>query len=303
MIIVAMLVFSSVFMFSFMFIESSKAADEDIEWSIQLNIKPDEGANDTLIFGEVSDASNDKDEYDVPKPPAPQSPHIRAWFNTNLDPPYNLLWEEYRKYPDNYNVWNFTIMWTPENDLSTSVNIYWDISQVSNTEYSSTHLYKNNSNVADMMTDDSYTYLHSANTPYTFQIISQSEENPPNNPNPFDGKTDVDVNTDLSWTGGDPDGDPVTYDVYFGTTSPPSKVSSNQSSTSYDPGTMDYDKTYYWKVVAWDDKDTLSEGAEWDFTTEENPSNVIGKETNFLLPIIIIIIIAIVIALLWWRKK
>ena len=53
MITVVLLVCSSVFMLSTMFIENSKAADEEIEWSILLNINQDEGTNDdTLVFGD-----------------------------------------------------------------------------------------------------------------------------------------------------------------------------------------------------------------------------------------------------------
>ena len=95
----------------------------------------------------------------------------------------------------------------------------------------------------------------------------------PNNPNPTNHATNVDINTDLSWTGGDPDGDPVTYDVYFGTTSPPPKVTSNQSGTIYDPGTLNYLVTYYWKIVAWDAHGALKAGVVWDFTTTFIPNN------------------------------
>jgi len=93
----------------------------------------------------------------------------------------------------------------------------------------------------------------------------------PSNPDPPDGVTSVDINSDLSWDGGDPDsGDTVTYDVYFGTTSLPPKVVSNQSGTTYDP-TMSYNTHYYWKIVAWDNHDARSEGPIWGFTTEEVP--------------------------------
>jgi len=91
----------------------------------------------------------------------------------------------------------------------------------------------------------------------------------PRNPNPADGATNVDVNTDLSWAGGP--GTSITYDVYFGTTNPPQKVVSNQSGTTYDPGTMNYNTQYYWKIVAWDDQGNSAEGPIWHFTTLNNP--------------------------------
>jgi len=91
----------------------------------------------------------------------------------------------------------------------------------------------------------------------------------PSDPDPEDGATSVDIDADLSWTGGDPDtGDTITYDIYFGTTSPPPKVVSNQTGTTYDPGTMSYSTTYYWKIVAWDNHDAYTEGPIWEFTTE-----------------------------------
>ena len=94
--------------------------------------------------------------------------------------------------------------------------------------------------------------------------------NPPKNPIPNDGATSVDVNIDLSWTGGP--GTSITYDVYFGTTNPPLKVASNQSGTTYNPGTMNYQTTYYWKVVAWDTQGNTAEGPVWHFTTSTNPN-------------------------------
>ena len=99
--------------------------------------------------------------------------------------------------------------------------------------------------------------------------IPNSPPNIPSNPNPTNSATNVGINDDLSWTGGDPDvGDTVTYDVYFGMTTPPTtKVSANQSGTTYNPGTMNYNTPYYWKIVAWDNHGASTAGSVWSFTT------------------------------------
>ncbi len=91
----------------------------------------------------------------------------------------------------------------------------------------------------------------------------------PSNPSPSNQSTDVSITTDLSWTCSDPDGDTLTYDVYFGTSETPTKVASNITSTTYDPGTLQYNTTYYWKIVAWDDNGASTSSPVWSFTTEE----------------------------------
>jgi hypothetical protein len=60
------------------------------------------------------------------------------------------------------------------------------------------------------------------------------------------------VDVKLIWMGGDPDGDSVTYDVYFeANDSTPDTLVCNDAASAYcDPGTLDYDTHYYWKVVA-----------------------------------------------------
>jgi VCBS repeat-containing protein len=90
----------------------------------------------------------------------------------------------------------------------------------------------------------------------------------PSNPSPSDGQLDVDINANISWIGGDVDGDPVTYDVYFGLINPPQKIISNQTDTYYIPGTMNFTKDYYWKIVAWDNQGSSTTGPIWNFTTE-----------------------------------
>ena len=102
----------------------------------------------------------------------------------------------------------------------------------------------------------------------TCRFAINSNPYTPSNPSPADESIEVSVDADLSWTGGDPDGDSVTYDIYFGTASPPPKIVSNQSGTSYDPGTMNNNQIYYWKIVAWDDHSVYTEGPTWKFATE-----------------------------------
>jgi hypothetical protein len=95
----------------------------------------------------------------------------------------------------------------------------------------------------------------------------------PSQPHPADGATNVDVNAGLSWTGGGSPGGTITYDVYFGTTNPPSKVASNQSATTYTPGPMEYNTSFYWKIVAWDQDSNTAQGPVWHFITLKNPNN------------------------------
>ena len=94
----------------------------------------------------------------------------------------------------------------------------------------------------------------------------------PTNPNPENGSTDVDVNADLSWECSDPDGDDLTFDIYFEADDPTPDVlvSEHQTSLTYDPGKMDYNTHYYWKIVAWDPYFASTSGPIWSFTTELN---------------------------------
>ncbi len=114
---------------------------------------------------------------------------------------------------------------------------------------------------------------------WNFTTGTQTNRPPniPSSPDPSNGFLGASIDTNLSWTGGDPDGNPVTYDVYFGTSSPPPKIISNQSGTSYDPGDMQYVTLYYWRIVAWDNHSASAVGPLWNFTTRSetnHPPNI-----------------------------
>ncbi|MHC4657096.1 MAG: DUF333 domain-containing protein [Planctomycetota bacterium] len=82
------------------------------------------------------------------------------------------------------------------------------------------------------------------------------------NPNPTDGARRVAITADLSWTAGS---DATSHDVYFGTINPPPFIH-NQISTTFDPGTMSYGTTYYWRI---DEVNKWGKtiGTVWNFTT------------------------------------
>jgi len=100
--------------------------------------------------------------------------------------------------------------------------------------------------------------------------ISRANQPPntPSYPSPSDGAANQSIDVDLGWTGGDPDSDPVTYDVYFKANDSNfgEPVSPGQSGTTYDPGTLSYDTHYYWKIVATDNHGASTDGPVWDFT-------------------------------------
>ncbi|MGB2808012.1 MAG: right-handed parallel beta-helix repeat-containing protein, partial [Sedimentisphaerales bacterium] len=82
------------------------------------------------------------------------------------------------------------------------------------------------------------------------------------NPNPADGATGVSRTAYLSWTAGP---DATSHDVYFGTTSP-GMFQSNQTATTFDPGTMAYSTVYYWRIDEVGAYGTIT-GTIWSFRT------------------------------------
>lgn len=101
------------------------------------------------------------------------------------------------------------------------------------------------------------------------QAATNEPPNMPSNPTPPDEAVNQSVNVDLSWTGGDPDGDDVTYNVYLEASdiTPDVLVCSDVGVAACDPGTLLVNTHYYWQVIATDTPGESTTGPIWDFIT------------------------------------
>ncbi|MDT8301293.1 MAG: PA14 domain-containing protein [Sedimentisphaerales bacterium] len=95
-----------------------------------------------------------------------------------------------------------------------------------------------------------------------------------NQANPANNAVDVSQKATLSWSAGDA---AASHEVYFGTdadavrnadsSSAEYKGSKQLGSESYDPGPLEWDTTYYWRVDEVEDGGTIQTGNLWSFTT------------------------------------
>jgi hypothetical protein len=102
-------------------------------------------------------------------------------------------------------------------------------------------------------------WLWDANDPNTWRFKAR-------NPLPSDGAMDVSVSAYLSWTAGF---GAKSHDVYFGTANPPPFVI-NQNNTTFEPGPLSLDTTYYWRIDEVNPYGTTI-GPVWSFTTRARP--------------------------------
>lgn len=96
--------------------------------------------------------------------------------------------------------------------------------------------------------------------------------NPPNfatDPSPASGALHIDfASLTLRWRCTDPDGDPLHYDLFFGS-SPPwgALLQTGLNATSFVVTGLNPDTQYYWGIVAKDDKGGESRISSWNFHT------------------------------------
>ncbi len=116
--------------------------------------------------------------------------------------------------------------------------------------------------------------LTSQNAAWQFSTSANRAPNAATNPNPATGSTARPTSLTVTWTnGGDPDGQPVTFTVYRGTSNPPTTAITGcigiiATSCNF---LLDLGITYHWKVSTSDG--TLStDSSVWSFTTNYRPN-------------------------------
>ena len=121
--------------------------------------------------------------------------------------------------------------------------------------------------IGDCNPSEGYLVKMNSDAELIYPAINQPPE-PPSSPNPENGAGNQSIEIDLSWTCIDPEGDPLTYDIYFGTETTPPLVNTGQTETTYDLETLANNTEYFWKIVAHDDHNNTTEGTVWSFITE-----------------------------------
>jgi hypothetical protein len=171
-------------------------AEHDVKasWNITIQLNETYGLFDTITIGQHQNASNGKDTFDLPKPP-PMPPSLRGWLQTSLDPPYDVLWEEYKSFSSPNVTWDLSVHWFSMEHNSTFVTISWNESMINNLKYDTITLIENSSFSIDMKNASSYTYKAFSNEKVQFRLTfvslstednaSNGEEDPAGNTTPF----------------------------------------------------------------------------------------------------------------------
>jgi len=132
--------------------------------------------------------------------------------------------------------------------------------------------------------------------------INENQNNPPNtpsNPSPANNEQNIGVEgVTLSWNGGDPDGDSVSYDVFLNVAEDPDEYeayATGLSSPQVEDVYLCAEQTYFWRVIATDEHGLETKSPIWEFnslavsecdTPDNTPPESPSEPTlNFPLPI------------------
>jgi len=86
----------------------------------------------------------------------------------------------------------------------------------------------------------------------------------PSDPSPADGYQYAALDAELTWTEGY---GALKHKVWFGTVYPPPYVGITDTNSSHDPGPLEPNETYYWKIYALDGPEGHKMGPDWSFRT------------------------------------
>jgi len=149
------------------------------------------------------------------------------------------------------NIKKFSIFWTSSGVLASSEAWFRDLG------YNSAQVYRK------------YVFWFQGYSVRCIKDVPNLPPAQPSNPDPPDNAANLPTITLLHWSCSDPENDPLWYEVYFGTTNPPGILGTFVTDTTYNPGPLEYNTTYYWKIVAYDDHGNMTEGPVWTFTTKQ----------------------------------
>jgi hypothetical protein len=100
----------------------------------------------------------------------------------------------------------------------------------------------------------------------SFDSVSSISDGPAAvNPSPADSAADVDVDADLSWLEAE---FATSRDLWFGKKAALEKVEPAPAGTTFDPGTLEFGRTYEWRVNQIGASDPVT-GRTWTFTTAD----------------------------------
>jgi len=119
-----------------------------------------------------------------------------------------------------------------------------------------------NGTVSILLTRASCNALNSA-TKMSYRKISCSAPSCATLIDPSDGAVNTTIGQTLSWNAINI---AISYDVYFGTNSSPPFIV-NQTGITYNPGTLSYNTTYYWKIIPKNSNGDAVGCSTWSFTT------------------------------------
>ncbi|NPA45478.1 MAG: hypothetical protein GXO49_08085 [Chlorobi bacterium] len=88
----------------------------------------------------------------------------------------------------------------------------------------------------------------------------------PENPSPEDNSVDQ-TTTTISWECSEPDGEEISYDIYFGTSETPELIEENYTQKTYELQNIKGNQKYYWQIIAKDINGNEVTGPIWNFNT------------------------------------